>query len=340
MITDRGLEVLRAIVQDYVASSEPVGSRSIVERHAFGVSAATVRNDMALLEEADLIVAPHTSSGRVPTDKGYRVFVDRLQGMQPLTAGQRLAIRRFLDEAVDLDDVMARTVRMLSQLTNQVALVQYPSVARARVRRVETVTVADSRLLLIVIFDSGRVEQRVVDAGQSVVEVPVHTIGQRITEAIADRLTTDVEDALTRVVDDAPPEVARAMTSTIAVLGALLAPDASDRLVIAGASHLVRTGDDFHGTVTPVLEAIEEQVTLLRLFSEMDATEASLATRIGRENGEGLEETSIVAGAYGAAGHEAGRIGVLGPTRMDYASNIAAVRAVARYLTRLLDEEQ
>lgn len=340
MITDRGLEVLRAIVQDYVASSEPVGSKSIVDRHSFGVSAATIRNDMALLEEADLIAAPHTSSGRVPTDKGYRVFVDRLQGMQPLSIAQRQAIGRFLDEAVDLDDVMVRTVRLLSQLTNQVALVQYPSVARARVRRVETVGIAESRLLLVVIFDSGRVEQRIVDAGQSILDASVSSIGQRITEAIAERLASEVEAALAVVVESSPDELATATASTVAVLGAVLAPDMSDRLVIAGASHLVRTGSDFHGSITPVLEAIEEQVTLLRLFSEMDAADAALATRIGRENVEGLEETSIVAGAYGAAGHEAGRIGVLGPTRMDYASNIAAVRAVARYLTRLLDEEQ
>ena len=108
MVSERGLDVLRAIVQDYVATREPVGSKSIVERHAFGVSAATIRNDMALLEDEELISAPHTSSGRVPTDKGYRVFVDHLAELRPLSTAQRNAIATFLEAPADLDDLLAR----------------------------------------------------------------------------------------------------------------------------------------------------------------------------------------------------------------------------------------
>ena len=126
MVSERSLAVLRAIVQDYVASREPVGSKTIVERHSFGVSAATIRNDMALLEEEELIAAPHTSSGRIPTDKGYRVFVDQLTDVRPLTAAQRHAIETFLGESSDLDELLARTVRLIAQLTKQLAVVQYP----------------------------------------------------------------------------------------------------------------------------------------------------------------------------------------------------------------------
>ena len=122
MVSQRGLEVLRAIVQDYVSSREPVGSKAIVDRHQFGVSAATIRNDMALLEEEELIVAPHTSSGRVPTDKGYRLFVDHLAEVKHISTAQKQAIDHFLDESVDFDELLGRTVRLLSQLTNQVAI--------------------------------------------------------------------------------------------------------------------------------------------------------------------------------------------------------------------------
>ncbi|MBC7403016.1 MAG: heat-inducible transcriptional repressor HrcA, partial [Microbacteriaceae bacterium] len=132
MVSERGLDVLRVIVQDYVASREPVGSKSIVDRYSFGVSAATIRNDMALLEEEELITAPHTSSGRIPTDKGYRVFVNQLADLRPLSAAQRAAIETFLGSSADLDQVLGRTVRLLSQLTHQVALVQYPSLSRSR----------------------------------------------------------------------------------------------------------------------------------------------------------------------------------------------------------------
>ena len=164
MSEERRLLVLRAIVQDYVHTSEPVGSKALLERHALGVSAATIRNDMASLEEDGLIAAPHTSAGRVPTDAGYRLFVDRLSAIKPMSSAEQRAISTFLDGAVDLDDVIARTVRLLASITRQVAIVQYPSLARSGVRHVELVPLAGTRLLVVLITTTGRVEQRVVGA--------------------------------------------------------------------------------------------------------------------------------------------------------------------------------
>ena len=129
MLDDRKLDVLRAIVEDYVSTREPVGSKALVERHALGVSPATVRNDMAVLEEEGFIAQPHTSAGRVPTDKGYRLFVDRLATVRPLSTPERRAISSFLDGAVDVDDVVHRSVRLLAQMTHQVAIVQYPTLS-------------------------------------------------------------------------------------------------------------------------------------------------------------------------------------------------------------------
>ena len=157
MTEDRRLAVLRAIVEDYVATHEPVGSRSLVERHSLGVSPATIRNDMAALEDEGLIAQPHTSAGRVPTDQGYRVFVDRLSQVKPLTAAERRAIGSFLDGAVDLDDVMQRSVRLLSQLTRQVALIQYPSLTRSTVRHTELVGLTPTLALLVVLTDTAPV---------------------------------------------------------------------------------------------------------------------------------------------------------------------------------------
>jgi len=145
VLDDRKIDVLRAIVEDFVATNEPVGSKALVERHQLGVSPATVRNDMAALEEEGYIAQPHTSAGRIPTDKGYRLFVDRLSGVKPLTPAERRAIERFLDGAVDLDDVVRRTVRLLAQVTRQVAVVQYPTLSRATVRHVELVPLTETR---------------------------------------------------------------------------------------------------------------------------------------------------------------------------------------------------
>jgi heat-inducible transcriptional repressor len=149
MSEDRKLAVLRAIVEDYVQTREPVGSRALVERHSLGVSPATIRNDMAALEDEGYIAQPHTSAGRVPTDKGYRLFVDRLSSVKPLSPAEKRAIQTLLDGAVDLDDVVNRTVRLLAQITQQVAVVQYPSLTRSTVRHVELVPLGSERLLVI-----------------------------------------------------------------------------------------------------------------------------------------------------------------------------------------------
>lgn len=350
MVSDRSLEVLKVIVQDYVATREPVGSKSIVDRHAFGVSAATIRNDMAMLEDEELIVAPHTSSGRVPTDKGYRLFVDHLAEVRPLSAAQRQAIETFLGGAADLDEVLARSVRLLSTLTNQVALVQYPSLASSHVRHIELVPLADTRLISVVITDSGRVEQRVVDvsavAGAEASgpllldEAFLGELRAKLNTALAGLAVGEAAQRLEGIAGQFRPE-RRAQVSGIlsAVLEQLLA-DRQDRLLMAGTANLARTEEDFSGSIYPVLEAIEEQVTLLKLFSEMEADDHDVAASIGRENaGPGLVETSVVTSGYSSPGGVVARLGVLGPTRMDYPTTMAAVRAVARYLSRLLGED-
>lgn len=339
MASERSLAVLRAIVQDYVASREPVGSKTIVERHAFGVSAATIRNDMALLEEEELIAAPHTSSGRIPTDKGYRVFVDQLTEVRPLTSAQRQAIETFLGESSDLDELLARTVRLISQLTKQLAVVQYPSFAGARVRHVELVSLAPNRVLCILIADSGQVEQRLAELEQPVDELTLAELRQRLNELVAGTTMTDATGRLSGEIDAVDPRHAAVLHTLAATLAEQARVQRSERLVVAGAANLVRTEQDFAGSILGVIEAIEEQVVLLKLFGEMSGDEHAVAVRIGRENASfGLGETSIVTSAFEIPGRDVSRLGVVGPTRMDYSNSMAAVRAVARYLSRTLGE--
>ncbi|KGJ82809.1 HrcA family transcriptional regulator [Cryobacterium roopkundense] len=342
MVSDRGLDVLRVIVQDYVASREPVGSKSIVDRHAFGVSAATIRNDMALLEEEELIAAPHTSSGRIPTDKGYRVFVDHLADLRPLSPAQRQAIETFLGHSADLDEVLVRSVRLLSQLTHQVALVQYPSLSRSKVRHIELVSLTDTRILSVLITDSGAVEQRVIDLPRAVDEVTLSDVRAKLTNAVVGLSMTDAAAALaaTPAVSTRPesPELQHLTDFISDTLREQIGANKQNKLVMAGAANLVRTEEDFTGSIYPVLEAIEEQVVLLRLFGEMATDQHGVSVSIGRENAPfGLAETSVLTSGYSSNGNLA-RLGVLGPTRMDYSNNMAAVRAVARYLSRLLGE--
>ncbi|SDK94811.1 heat-inducible transcription repressor HrcA [Cryobacterium psychrotolerans] len=339
MVSDRSLEVLRVIVQDYVASREPVGSKTIVDRHSFGVSAATIRNDMALLEEEELIVAPHTSSGRIPTDKGYRVFVDHLADLRPLSAAARGAIETFLGESADLDEVLARSVRLLSQLTHQVALVQYPSLSRARVRHIELVPLGGTRILSVLITDSGRVEQRVIELPRALDEQQLGDVRARLNSAVSGLSMSEAATALSGPEGLVPRDLEDVVGPITATLGDQIGANRHDKLVMAGAANLVRTEHDFTGSIYPVLEAIEEQVVLLRLFGEMATDQHGVSVSIGRENAPfGLGETSVLTSGYTSPGGDLARLGVLGPTRMDYSNNMAAVRAVARYLSRLLGE--
>ncbi|MFJ4996727.1 heat-inducible transcriptional repressor HrcA [Microbacterium sp. NPDC088619] len=340
MVSERGLQVLRAIVQDYVETHEPVGSRSIVDRYSFGVSAATIRNDMALLEDEELIAAPHTSSGRVPTDKGYRVFVDHLAQLRPLSVAQRTAIESFLTAPSDLDDLMVRTVRVLTQLTGQVALAQYPSFARAHLTHLELVALAPNRLLIVLVTDAGGVSQRIAPLPVDVDDADMALLRARLSALITGRAVSDAAERLQTLLtdDDHTHDIVLRALATIVIdeLGAFR----QERLVMAGAATLARREQDFRGSIHPILEAIEEQVTLLRLMSEMEADSHGLAASIGTENASfGLGEASIVASNYAAPSGTA-RVGVMGPTRMDYPSNLAAARAVARYLSRMLDEDE
>jgi heat-inducible transcriptional repressor len=335
-LDERKLDVLRAIVEDYVATQEPVGSKALVERHQLGVSPATVRNDMAVLEEEGFIRQPHTSAGRVPTDRGYRLFVDKLSRIKPLSPAERRAIERFLLGAVDLDDVVHRTVRLLAQLTRQVAIVQYPSLTRSNVRHLELVAISTTRLLLVVITDTGRVEQRLVELPGP---VPLENAGRLrnlINEKLGGRRLADTPPLVQALVEEVPPELAPAMTSLATVLLETLVERGEERLALAGTANLTRGGLlDFHGSLRPILEALEEEVILLKLFGEVDATTPRI--RIGDENEiEDLRSTSVVSTGYGPGTSIVGGLGVLGPTRMDYPGTIATVRAVARYVGDLL----
>lgn len=338
MVSNRALDVLRVIVEDYVASREPVGSKSIVERHGFGVSAATIRNDMAALEDANLIHAPHTSAGRIPTDLGYRTFVNGLQDVKPLTRVQLTAIERFLDESLDLDDFFQRTVRLLSNLTNQVALVQYPVLGKEKVAHLELIPAGASRVLSILITNSGRVDRHVVELTAELDDESIADLRARANAAVQGTDLTSVPAGLSALASEVPSAMAEAVKSISAVIAAQLDAQRSDRLIVAGTPQLVRAEGDFSRSIAPVMDAIEEQVILLKLFGEMGGVD-DRGVRIGRELTDELSDTAIVSAAYTATGGDSARIAVLGPTRMNYPLNMAAVEAVARYVSTVLGDE-
>ena len=336
MLDERKLAVLRAIVEDYVSTTEPVGSKSLVDRHHLDVSPATIRNDMAVLEEQGYIVQPHTSAGRVPTDKGYRLFVDRMSAVKPLSAAERRAIETFLAGAYDLDDVVMRTVRLLAQLTRQVAVVQYPSLTRSSVRHVELVPLASKRVMLVLITDTGRVEQRSVELPDVTDEDAVTQLRAVLNVCLDGRRLTDVASVVVDLPALLEPSQRPNAAAVFSVILESLVERHEERVVVGGAANL--TAADFTKGLREVLESLEEQVVLMRLLGE-STDQPALTVRIGAENPvEGLRSTSVVAAGYGTGDQMLARLGVLGPTRMDYPTAMGAVRAVARYVGQILAE--
>jgi heat-inducible transcriptional repressor len=336
MLDERKLTVLRAIVEDYVSTTEPVGSKSLVDRHHFDVSPATIRNDMAVLEEQGFIAQPHTSAGRIPTEKGYRLFVDRLSNVKPLSAAERRAIETFLGGAYSLDDVVMRTVRLLVQLTRQVAVVQYPSLTKSSIRHIELVPLAPTRLLLVLITDTGRVEQCTVELPDAWDDDAVSHVRSVLNACLGGHKLAEAAAMVTDLPDRIPVEERANANAVLSVLLASLVERNEEKIVFGGTANLAAV--DFSKGLREVLEALEEQVVLMRLLGE--ATEPSIVTvMIGSENQvAGLEATSVISTGYGNTATPLAKLGVLGPTRMDYPGTMGAVRAVARYVGQILME--
>ncbi|MDQ3150528.1 MAG: heat-inducible transcriptional repressor HrcA, partial [Actinomycetota bacterium] len=282
------------------------------------------------------ITQPHTSAGRVPTDKGYRLFVDRLSDVKPLSGPERRAIQTFLGSAVDLDDVLRRSVRLLAQLTRQVAVVQYPTLSRSSVRHLEVLAVTPARLMVVLITDSGRVDQRLVDLGDVMVDDDVARLRTLLNGALVGQRLAEASATVAELPDGVPSELRDAVTRVATVLIETLVEHPEERLVLGGTANLTRNVTDFPGSLRQVLEALEEQVIVLKLLAAA-RDPGTITVRIGEENeAEEMRSTSVVSMAYASHGTVLGGLGVVGPTRMDYPGSIAAVSAVARYVGEIL----
>lgn len=336
---ERRQEVLRAIVADYISQQQPVGSKALLERHKLNVSSATIRNDMAVLESEGYIAQQHASSGRIPTEKGYRAFVDSLHEVQPLSPAERRAIVSFLEGGVDVEDVLRRSVQLLSQLTRQAAVVALPNLKVSRVKHCEVVLLSPVRLLLVLITDTGRVEQRNVELQEVCEPEHVAMLRDLLNRTLEGKTLPDASVSLADLplTPNLPPEIHGHLLRCSTVLLETLVEQPNERLILAGAANLTRVARDFPSGLHEVLEALEEQVVVLRLLANVSDL-GHVSVLIGEENPDDqFHQASVVAAGYGAAGATLGGLGVVGPTHMDYSGTISKVHSVAKYVSRVLE---
>jgi len=329
--SERRATVLRTVVEEYVRTAQPVASQTVTTSRDLGVSSATVRNDMTQLEREGFITQPHTSAGRIPTDQGYRYFVDNFTSARSLPGVQRRAVADFFASTHRaLEDLLHETSQLLARLTSHAAVVVGPVADVVRVRTAQLVALEPGTVLAVAVLGNGSIEREVIRC-----------------DLDADRLARAsalLDDTLSgRGLGQSAPLVAtgdRDVDGAVAeATGALCtrAQAVSDHLYVGGASRLAAEQDAFTTTATTarLLEMLEEQVVVVSLVRDLLGHGVNVS--IGSENDvDELRDCSLVIAPYEVDGAPAGTVGVLGPTRMDYQQALAAVAAVSQQLGQLL----
>ena len=334
MLDTRKASILRSIVRDYVRSGHPVGSKALRERHRLGVSPATIRNEMSALEELGYITQPHTSAGRIPTDKGYRWFVDNWPepGWPALPARQRQSIQQLLDSPYGgLDDALDHTSQVLSDLTESTAVIVAPAAKRNRIRSVELLRRDDGRVTLLLIANTGVVEQGIVELPAELSEATLDSMAQKLS---AELDGVAFEEVVPKLREGSQKGDRRLIAAEIE---RMLGGHTLDRIFRGGTSKIL-SPEKFPdiSVAHEVVEALEHPSVVTSLAEAARSAETVLVY-IGREVPvRQMRVCSIVFSTYGSEKGE-GTLGVVGPTRMDYPHTIAAVESVARSLGSLLE---
>lgn len=332
MLSDRRQIVLRALIEEYIARALPVGSRTLVERYNLGISSATVRNELSLLEEMGYLAQPHTSAGRIPTDFGYRAFVDELLSESDPDNGEDALARELRENASDLDDLMDRTSQALARFTDCMTLLVPPRILSVDIRLVNLVLLTPQRLLTVIVTEDGQVFDRQMDLPRDYSQDEIGKTQEALNNILVGTSLSSTSGELPLGASGVHDDLFRMVMAEIL---ACLKDQNAIKAHPLGISHLLGKPEFSDSScLMPVLEELEGDTMLLRVFNDAAASEEPVV-RIGHENdSEALSSVSLIANRFGEAEHS-GLILIVGPTRMDYSQVLKAVRAARNVLKDL-----
>lgn len=331
--------VLRAVVEEYVRTGEPVGSERIAELAGLGVSSATIRNEMAALEELGYLSHPHTSAGRIPTDTGYRHYVDTLPAGGRLREQQRRAIAGYFAEAIlDLEEVLKGSVQLLSRLTQYAGLAVPPSSSDEPIVRIELIDMGPT-VMVLAVGQHGRVDKRIVDRPPNADARAVTAADLRLAK-VRGLAYTEAAARVLQLAAEGPSEQRDLMLQVAETLRITQQIESAGHVVVGGVANLADEAQLWRReTVRRLFEALEREQEMLAVLQDVSTGDADLSVTIGAEHPTtGDWGASIVTAPFKSGEATLGTIGVVGPTRMDYVSAMASVRAVAKRLTELATE--
>lgn len=336
---DRKQKVLLAIVQDFIATAEPVGSRTIAKKYGLGVSPATIRNEMADLEEMGYIEQPHTSAGRIPSVRGYRYYVDYLMKKRELTREEEELIRSQLEtKARDVGKVIQRTGNLLSQLTSYTSMVLTQQMGPNNFKHVQLVPMNSAQTMVIVVMDNGAVHHRLIETPESLIATDMETLS-RVLNAKLQGL--NIETIKLTLLKELYFELGRhkhILDLALELIQDSLALKEEEKIYLGGVFNML-TQPEFHNVerIKTMLGILEQEKLLCELLSG-ESADKGVTVRIGGEIKDyDIKDYSVVAAPYTLSGRKVGTVGVLGPTRMDYAKVISVVDFLTKNLSLALD---
>ncbi|MFO7526261.1 MAG: heat-inducible transcriptional repressor HrcA [Ignavibacteriaceae bacterium] len=338
-LNEREKNILRSIVQQFILTASPVGSRYIVKKYDIGVSPATVRNIMSDLEESGFINHPHTSAGRIPTDKGYRFYVDSLMDISKLNSAEKGMIKKsFKDDFADTDELLKIASRLMSQITRQIACVTYPKLNRGILQKIQLVSLSSTRLLLVISIQSGLVKTITLEFNIEVKESQLNYIESLLNERLSgltlDEIRKTFKERFQDIGDTDKPIIRIFVDSVDKIFVDL---KAEERIFITGAKNVIQQPEfedpeKFQG----VIELIEDKDIIIHIMEKNKNGPDDIFISIGKENNDQkLEEYSLVTKEYNY-GETSGTLGIIGPKRMEYSKVVAIVDYIARMLSEVL----
>lgn len=336
MLDERKFRILQAVIDDYIMTATPVGSRAVSRKSGVGYSPATIRNDMSDLEELGYLDQPHISSGRVPSAKAYRLYVDQLMRQVELDPNESERIKaHFAQRAREVESVIRSAASVLSDVTRYTSVVVTPRVEHMRIRNVQLVPVSEGAALMIVVTSAGIVKDSVIRVPENLTAEHLFRISQMLTEQLRDLPLSEVRAQFSKILRDMGSH-RRMLASIMDVLENQLAIRQEAEVVVGGSSNMLAYPEysdiDKARNFLAILESKERLYPLLRRAGTLEFT-----VRIGPENDlPEMRDASLVTASYRVGEGTVGTIGVIGPTRMDYARVMAVLDLVGRSLSELL----
>jgi heat-inducible transcriptional repressor len=337
-LNEREQSILHHVVHNYIQTAIPVGSRYISKHFESSLSAASIRNVMADLEELGFLSHPHTSAGRVPTDRGYRFYIDYLMEMQQLGDDEKLRIHQQLDQTNDTDEMLRETSKLLGKISHQLSIVTSPHLSSGIFEKIELIPIASSKLLVVISIRTGIVRTIMMEVGVEVRRDHLDQVGRLLNERLSGLTLHEIRDSFVDRVRDMQSEQTGLIRLFIESVDQLFTDSKErDKVLIGGTKNIIEHPEFIDPkNFRSVIELIENEDIIVHLLEKHDESQKGFVVTIGAENkDETTKEYSFVTGTYDVEG-VTGRVGIIGPTRMNYSKVIPLVDYVAQTIAKML----